>query len=200
MTLPKSLVIGTALALLTAGCSSTGGGYMSTTKPASNSSAGNIASQKQEIDAGYDAALTRLYHNARGSQELVSKAKGVLIFPSVLAAGFVVGGEYGKGALRIAGAPAGYYQTVSGSFGWQLGAQSKAIIFLFMTQDALNRFHNGNGWTAGVDASVALLKMGANGDIDLNTAQQPVIGFVMTNAGLMANLTLEGTRITKLDM
>ncbi|MFC3533774.1 YSC84-related protein [Vogesella facilis] len=201
MTLHKSLAAATALAVLLAGCASSGGGgYMSTTKPATSSSAASIASQKQEIDAGYDATLTRLYHNARGSQELVGKAKAVLIFPSVLAAGFVVGGEYGKGALRIGGAPAGYYQTVSGSFGWQLGAQSKAIIFLFMTQDALNRFRTGNGWTAGVDASVALLKVGANGDIDLNTAQQPVIGFVMTNAGLMANLTLEGTRITKLDM
>jgi len=167
---------------------------------ASNSSATSIANQKQEIDAGYDATLNRLYQNASGSQELVSKAKGVLIFPSVLAAGFVVGGEYGKGALRVSGAPAGYYQTVSCSFGWQLGAQSKAIIFLFMTQDALNKFRTGSGWTVGADASVALLNVGANGEIDLNTATQPVIGFVMTNSGLMANLTLEGTRITRLDM
>ncbi|WP_231895203.1 YSC84-related protein [Vogesella sp. LIG4] len=173
---------------------------MTTTKPSTEASAGGLASQRQEIDAGYNATLERLYRNAHGSQELVGKAKGVLIFPTVLAAGFVVGAEYGKGALRVGGQPAGYYQTVSGSLGWQLGAQSKAVIFLFMTQDALNKFRSGNGWTAGVDASVALAKVGANGDIDLNTAQQPVIGFVMTNAGLMANLTLEGTKVSKLDM
>lgn len=200
MTLHKSLVTCTALALLATGCASSGGGYLTTTKPAATATAGNIASQRQEIDAGYNATLERLYRNAHGSQELVNKARGVLIFPSVLAAGFVVGAEYGKGALRVGGQPAGYYQTVSGSLGWQLGAQSKAVIFLFMTQDALNKFRNGNGWTAGVDASVALAKVGANGDIDLNTAQQPVIGFVMTNAGLMANLTLEGTKVSKLDM
>ncbi|MNR63588.1 hypothetical protein D3C85_1859460 [compost metagenome] len=69
-----------------------------------------------------------------------------------------------------------------------------------MTQDALNKFRTGSGWTVGADASVALLNVGANGEIDLNTAMQPVIGFVMTNSGLMANLTLEGTRITRLDM
>ncbi|MFC3625819.1 YSC84-related protein [Vogesella amnigena] len=189
-----------AASLLATGCTSSGGGYLTTTKPAATATAGNIASQRQEIDAGYNATLERLYRNAHGSQELVNKARGVLIFPSVLAAGFVVGAEYGKGALRVGGQPAGYYQTVSGSLGWQLGAQSKAVIFLFMTQDALNKFRNGNGWTAGVDASVALAKVGANGDIDLNTAQQPVIGFVMTNAGLMANLTLEGTKVSKLDM
>ncbi|WP_217450843.1 BPSL1445 family SYLF domain-containing lipoprotein [Vogesella oryzae] len=194
------LILGSVAALLGSGCTSTGGGYMTTSKAAPNATAGNIASLKQEIDAGYDATLPRLYQNARGSRELVAKARGVLIFPSVLAAGLVVGAEYGKGALRVGGQPAGYYQTVSGSLGWQLGAQSKAVIFLFMTQDALDRFRRGNGWTAGVDASVALVKIGANGDVDLNTAQQPVIGFVMTNAGLMANLTLEGTKISKLDM
>lgn len=196
MKLPLVTLLATTL--LAAGCTTTGGGFLSTTKPASDSSAGSIASQRQEIDAGYDATLARLYQNAPGARELVAKARGVLIFPSVLAAGFVVGGEYGKGALRLGGQPAGYYQTVSGSLGWQLGAQSKAIVFLFMTQDALDRFRKGNGWTVGADASVALLKIGANGDIDLNTARQPVIGFVMTNAGLMANLTLEGTRITPL--
>ncbi|MGM8063123.1 BPSL1445 family SYLF domain-containing lipoprotein [Vogesella indigofera] len=191
------VALGVALSLL-AGCSSTGGGHLTTTQ--ANRDATSIANEKREIDSAYDSTLTRLYGNARGSQELVAKAKGVLVFPSVIAAGLVVGAEYGKGALRMEGKPAGYYQTVSGSFGWQIGAQSKAVIFLFMTQDALNKFRTGSGWTVGADASVALLNVGANGEIDLNTAMQPVVGFVMTNSGLMANLTLEGTRITKLDM
>lgn len=185
-----------ALSMLASGCTTTTG-KMSETPSARSTSATN---EMREIDAGYDATLARLYSNAPSSRPLVAKAHGVLIFPSVIAAGLVVGGEYGKGALRVGGRTTGYYQTVSASFGWQIGAQSKAIIFLFMTQDALNKFLSGSGWTVGADASVALLKIGANGDIDLNTAQQPVIGFALTNNGLMANLTLEGTKVSKLNL
>jgi len=92
----------------------------------------------------------------------------------------------------------GYYNTVSGSFGLQAGAQSKAVIFLFMTEDALNSFRSRDGWSAGGDASVAVLKMGANGAIDTTTATKPVEVIVMTNAGLMGDLSLEGTKITRL--
>jgi lipid-binding SYLF domain-containing protein len=153
-------------------------------------------SKHQKIDAEVDATLERLYTTVPDSRGLVGKANGVLVFPSVVAAGFVVGGEYGEGALRVGGQTVDYYSTVSGSFGLQIGAQSKAIIFLFMTQEALDKFRNSNGWTAGVDASVAVLKAGANGA--LNTAPQPVNVIVMTNQGLMANLNVEGTKITKL--
>ncbi|SIL46540.1 Uncharacterized conserved protein [Mycobacteroides abscessus subsp. abscessus] len=69
-----------------------------------------------------------------------------------------------------------------------------------MTQDSLDKFVASKGWTAGVDASVAVAKIGANGEIDTNTIRQPVIGFVVTNAGLMANLTIEGTKVTRLDL
>ena len=154
--------------------------------------------KRHEIDAAATSALNRLSSTMPGSRELVGKARGVLIFPSVLAAGLGVGGEYGEGVLRVGGKSVDYYSTASASFGLQIGAQSKAVIFLFMTQDALDKFRNSQGWTAGVDASVAVVKAGANGDIDLNTATQPVNVFVMTNKGLMANLTIEGTKITKL--
>jgi lipid-binding SYLF domain-containing protein len=161
------------------------------------SSAGTT-NKRQEIDANVNATLKRLASTMPGSHDLMNKARGVLVFPSVLAAGLVVGGEYGEGALRIGGKSVDYYSTASASFGWQIGAQSKAIVFLFMTQEALDKFRNSQGWTAGVDASVAVIKAGANGDIDLNTATKPVNVFVMTNQGLMANLTIEGTKITKL--
>ena len=134
----------------------------------------------------------------KGSRELVSKARGVLVFPSVLQAGFIVGGQYGEGALRVGGSTVGYYSTISGSFGLQAGAQSKAIIFLFMTQDALDKFRNADGWSVGGDASVALVKMGANGAIDSNTATAPVEVFVLTNAGLMGDLSLQGTKVSRL--
>lgn len=135
---------------------------------------------------------------ASGSRELVAKARGVLVFPSVIQAGFWIGGQYGEGALRVGGQTAGYYSTAGGSFGLQIGAQSKAIIFLFMTQDALDRFRNSDGWAVGIDATVAAVKVGANGNIDTSSATAPVQAFVLTNAGLRAGVSLEGTKVTRL--
>ncbi len=110
--------------------------------------------KRQEIDSAVNSTMNKLYSTVRHSRELVDKAHGVLVFPSVLAAGFFVGGEYGEGALRVGCKTQGYYSTATGSLGLQIGAQSKAIIFLFMTQAALDKFRNSQGWTAGADASV----------------------------------------------
>ncbi|MDQ9169596.1 YSC84-related protein [Oxalobacteraceae bacterium R-40] len=156
-------------------------------------------SQKQgQIDAAVDAGLSRLYSAIPGSRELVAKSNGMLIFPSVIAAGLGIGGEYGEGALRVNNRTEDYYNLASVSFGLQIGAQSKMIGFLFMTQDGLDKFRKSAGWSVGADASVAVLKTGANGAIDINSVNAPVVAFVLTNAGLMANLTLSGTKITKL--
>ena len=83
--------------------------------------------------------------------------------------------------------------------GWQIGAQSRAIIILFMTDDSLQRFLASKGWSGGVDASVALLTVGANGALDANAAQAPTSAFILTTAGLMAGATLQGTKITRID-
>jgi lipid-binding SYLF domain-containing protein len=156
------------------------------------------ASKRQSIDASVDGTLSKLFATVPGSRELVSKARGVLVFPSVIQAGLIVGGQYGEGSLRVGGTTVGYYSTASGSFGLQAGAQSKAIIFLFMTQDSLDKFRNADGWSVGGDASVALVKVGANGAIDTTTATAPVQVFVLTNAGLMGDLSLQGTKVTRL--
>jgi len=169
-----------------------------TTTKSSGESAATDMSKRQSIDSSVDGTMSRLYTTVRGSRELVSKARGVLVFPSVIQVGFVVGGQYGEGSLRVGGATTGYYSTISGSFGLTAGAQSKAIIFLFMTQDALDKFRNSDGWSAGADASVALIKVGANGDIDSTTATAPVEAFVLTNAGLMADVSLNGTKVSRL--
>ncbi|HEV7813892.1 MAG TPA: YSC84-related protein [Janthinobacterium sp.] len=175
--------------LALAGCTTTTGSDQESTGPA-----------RREINQGVDSTLTRLYSQVQGSRELVAKASGALVFPNVLAAGLGIGGEYGRGALRVRGAGAGYYSLASVSVGLQVGAQSKAVVFLFMTQEALDKFRSSKGWTAGVDASVAALKVGANGAVDINSATGPVTAFVLTNAGLMANLNIEGTKITRLDL
>jgi lipid-binding SYLF domain-containing protein len=171
-----------------------------TTTTTASGKADNSAAARAEIDAGIESTLSRLYTQVNGSRELVAKADGVLIFPRVIAAGLVVGGEYGKGALLVKGRHEGYYRIASVSVGFQAGAQSKAVLVLFMTKEALDKFRASSGWTAGVDASVALVKVGANGAIDTATATHPVQIIVLTNAGLMANLSLEGTKITRLDL
>jgi lipid-binding SYLF domain-containing protein len=156
--------------------------------------------RRHEIDAGIDATLARLQTAASGTNELLAKAQGVLVFPSVIAAGFWIGGQYGEGALRTGNTTEGYYSTASASIGLQIGAQSKALIFLFMTQDALDKFRNRDGWSVGGDASVAVLKIGANGNIDTSSATSSILAFVLTNSGLMANLTLEGTKVSRLNI
>ncbi|OZI74505.1 BPSL1445 family SYLF domain-containing lipoprotein [Bordetella genomosp. 12] len=161
---------------------------------------GTASSQRQEINSGADNALSRLNQASPDAAALIQKAKGVLVFPSVVSASFIVGAQYGKGVLRVGGKDVGYYSTTAGSVGFQAGAQSKAVILLFMTQESLDKFRNSNGWTAGVDASVAVANIGANGRIDTISAQKPVVGFILTNTGLMAGVSLEGAKINKLDL
>lgn len=157
------------------------------------------AEQRRDLNEGYRDTLRRLYETTPGSRELVSRAAGVLVFPRALSAGLVVvGGEVGMGELRVRDRVEGYYRTTSAALGPQLGAQSKALVFLFMTQAELDRFRANPGWSVGADASVAVLKVGANGEIDAHTSRAPLIAFVMTNMGLMANLTLEGTKVTRI--
>ena len=157
------------------------------------------AASAKAIDIKVDAALTRFHEEVGGGQEFAEAAKGILVFPSVLKAGFGIGGEYGEGALRIAGETAAYYSTAAASIGFQIGAQSKTVILVFLEEEALQRFQSSAGWEVGVDGSVALIELGAGGSIDTTNIKDPIVGFVFSNKGLMYNLTLEGSKITKLD-
>lgn len=177
-----------ALAVLTAGCTTTGG------------ASGDPVAQRQALNAQADNALTRLYREARDSEALVKQARGVLVFPNFVSAGFIVGGASGQGVLREGGKTVSYHRMSEGSVGLQAGAQSQAIFILFMTDDALSRFKSSSGWTVGADANVTLLTVGADASITGRTAQQPVVGFVLTNSGLMGSLSLSGSRITPLNL
>lgn len=158
----------------------------------------NAASQEQ-IDAEVREALQDFRETTSAGHDLSQQAKGILVFPSVIKAGVGVGGEYGEGALIVNGETVGYYNLASASIGFQLGAQKRSQIVLFMTDEALAGFRNSEGWKAGVDGSVALATLGAGGAIDTETAKQPIIGFILANKGLMYNLTFEGSKITKID-
>lgn len=184
----RTFLTGGLLSVLAAACTTT-----------SNTS-GDASAKRGSINASVDSALTRLYAQAPGSREMTAKAKGVLVFPAVVSAGLGIGGSYGQGALRVGGRTEGYYSTTAASVGLLAGADSKAVFVLFMTQDALDKFRASKGWTAGADASVTMLKVGATAAIDTQTMQQPVVGYALSNAGLMANLSLDGTKVSRLDL
>jgi lipid-binding SYLF domain-containing protein len=158
----------------------------------------SYAASAKEIDVKVDVALERFHTDIKGGKEFLATSKGVLVFPSVLKAGIGIGGEYGEGALRIKGKTVDYYSTAAASIGFQLGAQSKTVILVFMQDGALKNFRGSSGWEAGVDGSVALIEVGAGGAIDTTTIKNPIIGFVFGNKGLMYNLTLEGSKYTKI--
>jgi len=151
-----------------------------------------------EIDASVNACLGRFYKQVPGGKELAAKAKGVLVMPGVIKAGLIVGGEYGQGALRINKRTAAYYNIASGSVGLQIGGESKDILVLFMTDDALKQFQASKGWEAGVDANVALVTMGAGERVDFTKMKDPIIGFVLDVKGLMADISLKGAKFTKI--
>ena len=162
--------------------------------------AADNAAERAKIDKEVNNALTQLYESVPGSQDLAKKANGMLVFPSVYKAGIGVGGEYGRGALREGKRTDGYYSTAGASFGLQLGAQARTMVFMFMTPQALQDFKNSSGWDVGGDASVALVKTGASGTVDLASANKPIVAFVFGNTGLMADLSLQGTKVSKLDL
>ncbi len=157
------------------------------------------AASSVEIDIEVEAAIKRFKVEIAGADKFLSKAEGVLVFPDVVKAGFGIGGEYGEGALLIKGKTVDYYNTAAASIGFQLGAQFKTVMLIFMTKDALTKFRNSDGWEAGVDGSVALIELGAAKDINTANITDPIVGFVFSNKGLMYNLTLEGSKITKLN-
>jgi lipid-binding SYLF domain-containing protein len=161
---------------------------------ASDSQAASAAS----IDAGVRDTLYEFDRHIRGSRELLERSAAVLVFPSVIKAGIGIGGEYGEGALLIRGRTVDYYNTVSASVGFQLGAQARSIVIVFMTEDALRSFQRVNGWKVGVDGSVALITIGVGGSIDSSKITIPIVGFIFDNKGLMYNLTLEGSKISRI--
>jgi lipid-binding SYLF domain-containing protein len=150
-----------------------------------------------EINAGVDDALTRFQREVVGSGDVLKRAKGVLIFPSVMKGGFVLGAEYGEGALRIDGKTVEYYNVIGGSWGFQLGFQVKTVYLFFLDDLTLNKFRASSGWQAGIDGSVALIKVGADASIDTTKTDEPIVAYVLGQKGLMYNLNLEGAKFNK---
>jgi lipid-binding SYLF domain-containing protein len=158
-----------------------------------------LAASGDEIDENANEALQAFQEEVKGADVFLSQAAGYLVFPRVIKVGVGVGAETGEGALRVNGETVAYYRTTSGSIGFQLGAQAKSIVIAFMTAESLNKFRNSEGWKVGVDGSVALIDLGAGKTIDSTNIKDPVVGFIFGAKGLMYNLTLEGSKFSKLD-
>jgi lipid-binding SYLF domain-containing protein len=157
------------------------------------------AASAAEIEADANDTLHSFVRQVPGARELAAKAAGILVFPSVVKAGIGIGGEYGEGILLNQQRVEGYYNLISASFGFQLGVQERSVIIMFMTQDALRGFEERAGWKIGVDGSVTIITVGVGGGIDTDKIVSPVIGFIIDQKGLMYNLTLEGSKISRIN-
>ena len=156
------------------------------------------AATAREINVSVDVALDRFKNEVKGAEGFLANAKGVLVLPNVVRVGFILGGEYGEGALLVDGKTVDYYSTAAGSFGFQFGAQSKDIVIIFMEEKALTKFRDSLGWSAGVDGSIVVVDEGAGGSLDTENVKDPIVGFVFGLKGLMLNLSLEGSKFTKI--
>ena len=159
--------------------------------------AGQASAKRREIDMQVDSALGDLYTNAPGARQVAEGSQGFLVFPEVFTAGLLVGGSHGNGALRRGTNTTGYYSLSSGSVGLLAGAQTRTLYVFFMTPAALDRFVQSDGWTIGGDASVVVVDAGAMARLDKGT-MPAVFGLVRNQQGLMANLSLDGTKISRL--
>lgn len=151
-----------------------------------------------KIDKEVNAAIKKFETEVIGGAKFLTKVKGYLVFPSVIKAGFVIGGEYGKGALRVKGETKEYYSLTSASIGYQIGAQEHSVLIAFLSETSLNNFRKSNGWEAGVDGSIAVAEWGKGGDISSISFEKPIIAFMYGSKGLMAGATVKGTKFQKI--
>ena len=157
-----------------------------------------MAASAAEINRDAAAALQTLYEGTPGAKELGAKAKGILVFPSIIKAGFIVGGQYGEGALRKRDKTVAYYNTVAASYGLQAGAQSFGYALFFMTDSALRYLDKSDGWEIGTGPSIVVVDQGKAGALTTTTAQADVYAFFFSQQGLMAGLGLQGSKISRI--
>lgn len=157
-----------------------------------------LAATGPELDRDSIQTLEQLYDKQPNTRGVIDRAAGVLVFPGIYKGGIGVGAEFGEGVLRERGAVTGYFRVVTGSVGLQLGLQKRAQVIAFMDADALHKFKASEGWEAGVDGSIVVADLGAGAQADTKSINQPIIAFILDEKGLMYNVTLEGSKITRI--
>jgi lipid-binding SYLF domain-containing protein len=151
-----------------------------------------------QIDRDVDGALKKLYDTTPAAEGFRKEAKGILVFPSIVKGGFIVGGYYGKGALRKNGETAGYYDTAAASYGLQAGVQTFGYVLFFMNDEALAYLDKSNGWEVGVGPSIVVMDKGAGKSLGTTTGRSDVYAFIFSQQGLMAGLGLQGSKISRI--
>jgi lipid-binding SYLF domain-containing protein len=159
----------------------------------------SYAKTKGEINASVDAAMTRFKKNVKGADEYLKIAKGALVIPNVTKAGFIVGGQYGQGALMVGGQAVDYYSLAAGSVGFQIGVEMYDMIIIFTTDDALKQFEDSEGWEIGADAEVTMIAAGVDLPVSSLVSRHPVLGFITDQKGLMAGVSVKGAKFTKIN-
>lgn len=161
------------------------------------------AATAQEINAAAGKVLAKFKETHQGATEMLRDAKGVLVFPQIIQAGFLFGGSYGEGVLRIRGTPVGYYSIGSGNFGLIAGAQSKAVVIVFLQQAPLDEFRRDartdKSWQVGLNGDITAVNLGASGAINSAQLNRPIVSFTLDQTGLIANLSLQGSKMTKIN-
>lgn len=190
-----SRTIGVLISLLMAATVTLTGGCQSTT-PAEQQAAS--VAEANTLESKARTALEQLYETTPSAKMLGDKAKGVLVFPSIVKAGLMAGGQYGRGVLFKQGQVAGYYNTVAASFGLQAGAQSFSYAMFLMDDNALNYLDRSGGWEIGVGPSIVIVDAGVARSLTTTTARKDVYAFIFGQQGLMAGLGLQGSKITKI--
>jgi len=158
-----------------------------------------FADSKAEIDTSVRESIHQFNKLNPTHAELAKKAAGILVFPRVTKGGVGIAGEYGEGALRVNGQTVGYYSVSSASIGLTLGVAKHSEVIMFMTQESLDKFVASKGWSIGADTGVALISKGAGNDYDSQTLKKAILGFVYGEKGLIADLSLEGSKVNKID-
>ena len=158
----------------------------------------SYAATKMEIDASVNATLDRFDVQVKGAKEYRAVAKGILVIPNVTKAAFIIGGQYGQGALQVEEKPADYYSLVSGSLGYQIGVEKYDLVIIFATDEALRKFRESEGWEVGLNAEITFVEVGVDVPVSTLVSRNPVLGFVIDQKGLMAGISLKGAKFTKI--
>jgi lipid-binding SYLF domain-containing protein len=151
-----------------------------------------------EINRDAKIALEKLYAKSPQAKALGEKAKGVLVFPGITKGGFMVGGQFGEGALLKGGKTAGYYNTVQVSYGLQAGIQTYGYALFLMTDSAIKWIDKSDGWEIGTGPSIVVMDTGAATSATTTTVQSEIYAFFFDQKGLMGGIGLQGTKITKI--
>jgi len=158
----------------------------------------SVAATRAEINRDVNIALDTLYRTSPAAKKISTISKGVLVFPGIIKGGFVVGGQYGEGALRVNGKTKGYYNTVSASYGLQAGAQSFGYALFFLDQKSLDYLNKSDGWELGTTPNLVVVDKGVARELSTTTANSGIYAFIFNQKGLMAGISIEGSKITRI--